>query len=72
MIGEIQAPSPEQIARRIKADREIDAAAREVGRASDRYLQAKFSGRSEHLALTRLDRASAALAKVMRRHGRMP
>lgn len=54
------------------ADVEINGACREVARASDRLLTARFSGAAEAAAHRSLVKSTMHLSKVMRKHGRMP
>lgn len=51
---------------------EIDAACREVARASDRYVAARYSGIPEAAAHRKLVKATIHMSEVMRKHGRMP
>lgn len=55
-----------------KVDVEINAATIAVARASDRLVEARFSGAPEGDAHRKLIKATAALSAVMRKHGRMP
>lgn len=54
-----------------KTDIEIMEACRAVARAVDLLAGAKFTA-GEIVARRRLEASAAALAKLMRRHGRMP
>ncbi len=58
--------------RATKAEAEIFEACGRVARAADRLAQARFSGTPEREAGRALESAARELARVMKRHGRMP
>jgi hypothetical protein len=61
-----------EVQRAGKADTEIMEACSAVARATDALQQARFAGVEERTARRALEAASRELARVMRRHGRMP
>ncbi len=55
-----------------EAEAEIESACIAVARATDRLVQARFSGAAEGRAHQALVKAAMTLGQTLRKHGRMP